>query len=127
MKMITKSLTGAVFAVLMVASAAAQEFGPAPSDYRYSTQDYVESRLYNARGARISFDGEPYPVFADFGRRGEYAAWAVDISVRTSVRGRGYDGYMHYTVIFVDGEPVAFEQDIGGVEVAGSSRYASRR
>jgi hypothetical protein len=127
MKIIKKSLTGAAVAALLIAGAMAQDFGPAPADYRYSAQDYVESRLDYPRGARISINSDPYPVYADFGRSGEYPAWAVDITVRSSTRGRGYDGYMHYTVIFVDGEPVAFEDDIGGVEMAGSSRYASRR
>jgi len=128
MKTIKTYLTGVMAAGLLTTGALAQDFGPQPADYRYSVEDYVESRLANSRGARISVESRPYPVYADFGRRhGEIAAWAVDISVRSHVRSRRHDGYMRYTVIFVDGEPVAFEDDIRGLEVARSARYASRR
>ena len=121
-----KYLTGVLAAGMMVTGALAQDFGPQPADYRYAVEDYVMSRLADSRGARVSVDSRPYPVYADFGRHGEIAAWAVDISVRTHVRSRRHDGYMHYTVIFVDGEPVAFEDDIRGVEAVRSSRYARR-
>ncbi len=124
---IKKCLTGVFAAGIMLSGALAQDFGPQPADYRYAAEDYVESRLSNSRGARISIESRPYPVYADFGRHGEIAAWAVDISVRSHVNSRRHDGYMQYTVIFVDGEPVAFEDDIRGVEVARSSRYASNR
>ncbi len=127
MTMIRKSLTGVFAAGMMLTGALAQDFGPEPADYRYAVEDYVESRLTNSRGARVSIESRPYAVYADFGRHGEIAAWAVDIGVRSHVSSRRHDGYMRYTVIFVDGEPVAFENDIRGVEIARSSRYASRR
>ena len=127
MKTIKTCLSGVFAAGLMLTGALAQDFGPAPADYRYSAEDYAMSRLANSRGARITINSRPYPVYADFGRRGEVAAWAVDITVRSHVSSRRYDGYMQYTVIFVDGEPVAFEEDIRGMEIARGSRYASRR
>ena len=127
MKTIKTCLTGLFAAGLMLGAAIAQDFGPAPADYRYAAEDYVESRLANSRGARVTVNSRPYPVYADFGRHGEVAAWAVDISVRSHVRSRRHDGHMNYTVIFVDGEPVAFEEDIRGMEVVRSGRYASRR
>ena len=123
--MIKQCLVAAAVAGMTLASAIAQDFGPQPADYRYSAQDYVESRLADSRGARVYFESEPYPVYADFGRYGEMAAWAVDVSVRSRVNSRHHDGYMYYTVVFVDGEPVAFENDIGGLEPIRSSRYAS--
>lgn len=110
----------------LTAPAAAQGYDSMPTDFRYATVDYVESRLVDSRGARIVYDSDPYPVYADFGRNGAYDAWAVDIRVRART-GSGYGGYTPYTVIFVDGEPVAFESDIGGVEVARSARFAGRR
>ncbi len=127
MTIIKKCLSGVFAAGLMLTGALAQNFGPAPADYRYAAEDYVESRLSNSRGARVSVHGRPYPVYADFGRHGQIEAWAVDISVRSHVSSRRHDGYAQYTVIFVDGQPVAFEEDIRGMEVARSGRYASRR
>ncbi len=126
MTKLKKYLTGMVAAGIMLTGAMAQDFGPEPADYRYAVEEYVESRLTNSRGARVSIESRPYTVYADFGRHGEIAAWAVDISVRSHINSRRHDGYMHYTVIFVDGEPVAFEDDIRGMEIARSSRYASR-
>ena len=127
MTTIKRYLTGLVAAGLMITGALAQDFGPQPADFRYATEDYVMSRLANTRGARISIESQPYPVYANFGRHGEIAAWAVDISVRSHVRSRRHDGFMRHTVIFVDGQPVAFEDDIRGMEVARSARYAARR
>lgn len=125
--MLKKCFTAAAAAAVMLTGALAQNFGPQPADYRYAAEDYAESRLANTRGARVRVESRPYPVYADFGRHGEIAAWAVDISVRSHVNSRRHDGYMRYTVIFVDGEPVAFEDDIRGIEVARSARYAARR
>lgn len=125
--MLNKCFAAIAAAAFMLTGALAQNFGPQPADYRYSAEDYAESRLANARGARVRIESRPYQVYADFGRHGEIAAWAVDISVQSHVNSRRHDGYMRYTVIFVDGEPVAFENDIRGVEAARSSRYASRR
>lgn len=116
--------------VLVAASATtvlAQQFAAAPADYRYATAEYVESRLEEASGARIQIDSDPYPVMADFGRYGEIEAWAVDVRVKSRIGSRGgYGGYMTYTVIFVDGEPIAFEDEIRNVETVRRSRYAGR-
>lgn len=95
---------------------APSDYGPEPAQYETALVDYVHSRLADARGARIVVDSEPYRVIADFGADGEFAAWAVDIRVRARLASGGAGGFIGYTVIFVNGEPVAFDDDIAGVK-----------
>ncbi|MEM8772945.1 MAG: hypothetical protein AAGD92_14955 [Pseudomonadota bacterium] len=124
-----KSLFGVaagIMALAAVAAVSASDFGPQPINYEETTHDYLESRLTNKRGARIVFDSEPYQVIADFGDGVSASAWAVDIRVRARLQSRSYGGYMPYTVIFVDGEPVAFSEDIVSVERVERTIVASR-
>ncbi|MEO1251885.1 MAG: hypothetical protein AAFW81_06025 [Pseudomonadota bacterium] len=117
-----KFILAAIAAVALFGVANAQRFEGFPVDYQNATVEYVESRLHDVRRARVTFDSDPYPVYADFGRRGEYEAWAVDVSVDMRMRDHTYTS--SFTVIFVNGAPVAFEEDIRGLEVASMGRLA---
>lgn len=99
----------AIFAAFGVAMA--QDFGRAPADYQDAATDYIEDRLEDPRGARVEFLSDPYRVYADIGRYESLPAWAVDIHVRSRLPG-GRRGAASYTVIFVDGDPVALEDDV---------------
>ena len=111
----------ASFAAALTASGAAatvaiaSDFDSPPSDAEELAVEYVEGRLENPRGASIRATGEPYKVYADFDENEEIEAWAVDVRARMSLRGRTR-GAAPYTVIFVDGEPVAIEDD--GVDLS---------
>jgi hypothetical protein len=103
-------------AMAAVATGFAADHDALPADYRTALVDYVDSRLTDPRGARYQLLSEPYKVFADFKGQGKVPAWAVDVRVRTQLHS-GDRGYATYTVIFVDGAPVALEQDIRAVTI----------
>ena len=107
----TKTICGLAAAAMMTASAFAADFGPAPSDYEDSAIDYISTRLEDPRGARYDFDGGPYQVYVDLGSYEGLAGWAVDVRVKARMTNGSFGGYVPYTVIFVDGDPVAFEED----------------
>jgi|GEM_PF-1272280 len=131
---IRKMLLGIGAVAAFAASAIAADYGvmPAdygvmPADYESASEDYVLSRLADERGARFQFVSAPYPVFADFEGHGNLAAWAVDVRVRSRMASGRMGGYLPYTVIFVDGEPVAFEEDIRGVERVSDHQLVAQR
>jgi len=127
MKMIKSYLVGAAAAAAIFTCAHAQSFGMMPADYQYSAQDYIESRLVNARGMSLRFAGQPYPVYATFRGGRRVPAWAVDVQVRARLESRRSGRTMYYSVIFVDGEPVAFADDIYDVEEAQRDRRVAGR
>ena len=109
-------LTGLAAAAVLGASALAGDFGPRPADYQTAVEDYMEDRMADPRAARYQFTGAPYRVYADIkGHRG-LACWAVDVRVKARMRNGGYGGYIPYTVLFLDGEPVALEDDARRVD-----------
>lgn len=113
---VIRKLLFCVGAAMMAASAAmANDFGAMPVNYQSALEDYVGSRLINPRGARFQITSKPYQVYADFAGRENVAAWAVDVRVRSRLP-NGDMGSVPYTVIFVDGAPVALEQDIRSVK-----------
>lgn len=95
----------------MTASVAASSFGPAPGDYQNAAQAYVLARLDDARGARFEFLGEPYMVYADIAGYEGLPCWAIDVRVKSRLPSGRVGGYVPYTVIFLDGEPIAFKDD----------------
>ena len=72
---------------------------------------YVEGRRTDDRGPRVQFNSEPYRVKADLAGYDDVPAWGVDVKVRSRLLSGSYGGYVPYTVIFVDGEPVALCED----------------
>ena len=95
--------------MLVSADAVAGDFGKAPTDYKASTMDYLESRMSHSRGLRVQFRSAPYRAYADIGRHKDMPVWAVDVRVRMPMaRSRGADTY---TVILMGDTPVALERD----------------
>lgn len=90
----------------------AADFGMAPADYESEVESYFGERLEDPRSARIQYRGEPYQVFADLRGYEGLPCWAVDVRVKARLPGGGYGGYVPYTVIFLDGEAIALEDDL---------------
>ncbi len=116
MKTIRKILLGVSAAMMTTTAAIAADFGAMPVNYQSALEDYVSSRLIEPRGARYRVIGEPYQVYADFDRHSAVPAWAVDVKVRTRLPNGDMGASQTYTVIFVDGVPVALEEDISNVK-----------
>ena len=90
----------------------ALSFGPEPVNYEASIIDYVESRMVNPRGARIKTLGEPYQIYAHMTGHEDAACWAVDVMVKSRLPGGGYGRALKYTVILMNGNPVALSDDL---------------
>ena len=111
MRKLIAMAAGAAAGLAMMAQAFAADFGNAPADYELLASDYIESRLENPRGARIAATSEPYQVYASIGGYEGVPAWAVDMRVRARLKSRQVGGSMAYTVVFIDGDPIALEED----------------
>lgn len=96
---------------MTIVSVVASDFGPAPSGFEDIAEQYIASRLEDPRGARVQFSGEPYKIFADIGSYEGLSGWAVDVRVKARMSSGSFGGYLPYTVIFIDGDPVALEED----------------
>jgi hypothetical protein len=103
-------LSLAAGAVALFATSIAGDIAPCPDDYSVQAVSYVESRLEDARAARVQIVSEPYRVAADFHGHGAQG-WGVDVKVKSRLPTGSYGGYIDYTVIFVDGEAVALCED----------------
>lgn len=115
MKLGKSVLSLAVGAAALFSISQAGDIAPAPDDYGLQAASYVEGRLTDARGARVQIVSEPYRVAADVGGySGE--GWGVDVKVRSRLPNGSYGGYIPYTVIFVNGEPVALCEDARELE-----------
>lgn len=90
----------------------AGEIKPCPDNYPVLAADYVESRLDDSRGAKVQVVSAPYRVIADIEGYEGLPGWGVDVRVKSRLPGGGYGGYLPYTVIFVDGEAVALDDDV---------------
>ena len=112
-----KSLTLlAAASVALLGSLRAEEIIACPDDYQAQAAAYMESRLTDARGARVQVSSKPYRVEADLNGRSELEGWGVDVRVRSRLPTGAYGGYVAYTVIFVDGRPVATNEDASDIE-----------
>lgn len=107
-----KFALGFAAAAFAVTAAVAADFGTMPANYESSAESYISDRLADPRSARFQFVGEPYQVYADLAGYEGVACWAVDVRVKARLPGGGQGGYVPYTVLFIDGRPVAFEQDV---------------
>lgn len=126
MKSVRYLLLGLSAGAMMTAGALAADFGVLPADYQSAAQDYVVSRLADPRGAHFQFVGEPYRVVVEFRGHESFEAWAIDMRVRARVGSGAMGGYVPYTVVFVNGEPVAFEQDARRLTKIGPTQMAAR-
>lgn len=97
-------------AVLLSTAAYAGSVAPCPDDYRDQASAYVQSRLERADGARIQIVGEPYQVSAKVSGHA-VEGWAVDVKVKARQASGAQGVYLPYSVIFVDGAPVALCED----------------
>ncbi|PQA87920.1 hypothetical protein [Hyphococcus luteus] len=108
---IKQALAGIAAAAAFGAAAIASDFGAAPADYEAQAIDYFDQRLTEPRSARYEFAGEPYQVFADVSGYEGLPCWAVDVRVKARMPNGRMGGYVPYTVLFLDGEPIALEAD----------------
>lgn len=108
---IKQALAGIAAAVAFGAAAIASDFGAAPADYEALAIDYFGERLTEPRTARYEFTSAPYQVFADVSGYEGLPCWAVDVRVKSRLPNGGMGGYVPYTVLFLDGEPIALEID----------------
>lgn len=107
-----KSLVSAAAGVaFLFGVSTASDIKPCPDDYPVRAADYVESRLDDARGAKVQVVSQPYRVIADIEGYEGLPGWGVDVRVKSRLPGGSYGGYVPYTVIFVDGEAVALDDD----------------
>jgi hypothetical protein len=105
----------AASALALCATSLAGDIAACPDDYPVQAASYVESRLDDDRGARVQVVSEPYRVAADINGYSDVQGWGVDIRVRSRLPGGDYGNYVPYTVVFVNGEPVALCEDTQGV------------
>ena len=106
------TMMGAFAALALGTGVLAFDFGPAPDDYQIAVESYFSERLSDPNSARFEFTSEPYQVFADLRGYEGLPCWAVDVRVKARMPGGGYGGYVPYTVLFLDGEAIALEDDV---------------
>ncbi len=111
MKLAKSVLSFAIGAAALIAVSQASDIAPCPDDYGAQAANYVEGRLLDSRGARVQILSEPYRVSADVAGVDGVQGWGVDVKVRSRLPSGEYGGYVPYTVIFVNGQPVAICED----------------
>lgn len=102
-------------AAILAANSQAADAAAYPDDFEAQAATYVESRLEDARGARIQVVSEPYKVSAEIGDKEGIEGWGVDIKVRARLPDGQYGRYLPYTVLFMDGEAVALSEDVSDI------------
>ena len=113
MKMTFAGIAAALmFGAGAVVAAAGADFGSAPVSYESEVEAYFASRLTDPRRARFHYASDPYPVYADVSGYENLPCWAVDVRVKSRLPSGGYGGYVPYTVIMLDGEPIALRSDV---------------
>lgn len=112
MAFLKTAVSAAAGIALLWGVSTAREIKPCPDDYPVRAADYVQSRLADARGAKVQVVSEPYRVIADLKGYEGLPGWGVDIRVKSRMPSGELGGYVRYTVIFVDGEAVALDEDL---------------
>ena len=112
MKTMKLAMGGLAAAAMVFGAALAADFGPMPANYEGAATQYVSTRLTDPRTARYQVVGRPYKVYADIGGYEGLPAWAVAMRVKARLPSGGQGGTQRYTVIFIDGQPVALRDDI---------------
>ena len=102
-------------AILLSTAAYAGSIAPCPDDYQEQASAYMLSRLDSAAGARVHVVSQPYQVSADVSGHG-VEGWAVDLKVKARQASGAVGVYLPYTVIFVDGAPVALCEDASNLK-----------
>jgi len=111
-------LAGIAGALSLLSVAFAGDFGQQPIAYEEQVKDYFADRLKKANGARFDFTSEPYPVYIDVKGYENLPCWAVDVRVKARMRNGAQDGYVPYTVVFYNGQPVALSEDVKDFQLA---------
>jgi hypothetical protein len=106
------TILGAAAALALGSGVMAADFGPAPANYESDVEAYFATRMNDPNTARYDFVSEPYQVIADLRGYEGLPCWAVDVRVKSRLPGGGYGGYVPYTVLFLDGEAIALEDDV---------------
>jgi hypothetical protein len=107
-----RTLVAVIAAVAALgATAFAIEFGPAPTNYEAEAEAYIATRVEDPNSLRVQFRSAPYQVYANVSGYEGLPCWAVDVRVKTR-RMTGEAGvYVPYTVLFLDGTPIALKDD----------------
>lgn len=111
MAFLKSAISAAAGVALLFGVGSAGDIKPCPDDYPVRAADYVESRLDDARGAKVQVVSQPYRVIADIEGYEGLPGWGVDVRVKSRMPSGALGGYVPYTVIFVDGEAVALDDD----------------
>lgn len=106
-----KIIAGFAAAAALLAGVCAADFGPQPADYETTAEAYITARLTDPRAAKFQFTSAPYMVYADIAGYEGLPCWAVDVRVKSRLPTGSIGGYVPYTVIFLDGEAVALQDD----------------
>jgi hypothetical protein len=104
-------IAGLAAAAALAGGVFAADFGPMPANYEVSAEAYISDRLEDPRSAQFQFTGEPYRVFADVAGYEGLACWAIDVRVKARLPNGTMGGYVPYTILFLEGQPIAFEED----------------
>lgn len=115
MAFLKSAISAAAGVAFLFGVSTAGDIKPCPDDYPVRAADYVESRLGDARGAKVRVVSQPYRVIVDLEDYEGLPGWGVDIRVKSRLPGGGYGGYVPYTVLFIDGEAVALDDDASDV------------
>ena len=115
----------AAASLALSASALAGSATP-PSNMQNAAENYIGSRLADAKGARYWAASQPYPVVAELSSGKEYDCWALDVRVRSDAVGTGTFADT-YTVLFHNNRAVALKRDLRQqiVRVQSVDRYAA--
>lgn len=112
MAFLKSAISAAAGVALLFGVSTAGDITPCPDDYPVLAADYVQSRLGDARGSKVQVVSEPYRVIADLEGYEGLPGWGVDIRVKSRMPSGALGGYVPYTVIFVEGEAVALNEDL---------------
>ncbi len=108
LKTVFSAAAGVAF---LLGASNAGEVIPCPEDYPALAAEYIEARLDDARGAKVQIVSKPYRVIADIKGYEGLPGWGVDVRVKSRLPSGSYGGFVPYTVIFVDGQAVALDDD----------------
>ena len=112
MAFLKSAISAAAGVAFLFGVSTAGDITPCPDDYPVLAAEYVQSRLADARGAKVQVVSEPYRVIADLEGYEGLPGWGVDIRLKSRMPSGATGGYVRYTVIFVEGRAVALDEDL---------------
>lgn len=107
--MISRKLIAGLAVLMMAAPAAAADPAEKRRAYADAARDLIEERLVETAGSRIVARGDVYDVVAVDRVGRSYDAEALDF--RVTARSAGARKSFYQTVVFIDEEPFALEED----------------